>query len=107
MKDLGSLMRQVQEMQERMQRMQQELAETEVEGIAGGGLVSVRLNGKGEMRSVTIDESLLTPEEREILEDLIVAAHNEAKTKMEALIAEKMKEAAGELPLPPGMNLPF
>ncbi len=107
MKDLGSLMRQVQEMQERMQRMQQELAEAEVEGTAGGGLVSVRLNGKGEMRGVRIDESLLKPEEREILEDLIVAAHNDAKAKMEALIAEKMKEATGDLPLPPGMNLPF
>ncbi|WP_038034934.1 YbaB/EbfC family nucleoid-associated protein [Thermopetrobacter sp. TC1] len=107
MKDLGSLMRQVQEMQERMQRMQQELAEAEVEGTAGGGLVSVRLNGKGEMRGVRIDESLLKPEECEILEDLIVAAHNDAKAKMEALIAEKMKEATGDLPLPPGMNLPF
>ncbi len=107
MKNLGQMMKQVQEMQARMQQMQAELEETTVMGTAGGGMVSVRLSGKGEMKGVDIDESLLKPEEREILEDLLIAAHNDAKAKMEALVAEKMQEATGGLSLPPGMNMPF
>ncbi len=105
MKNIGELMQQMQEMQARMQRMQEELAEATVEGEAGGGMVRVTMTGKGEVRDVSIDESLLKPEEKEILEDLIVAALNQAKERMEALVAEKMKEATGGLPLPPGFSL--
>ncbi len=105
MKGLGGMMKQVQEMQERMQRMQEELAETRVMGTAGGGMVSVTLTGKGEMTAVEIDPSLLKEEEKEIVEDLVMAAHNDAKARMEALVAEKMREATGGLSLPPGLNL--
>ncbi len=107
MKNLGKMMQQVQQMQERMQLMQEELAQTNVMGTAGGGMVSVTLSGKGEMKGVEIDDSLLKPEEKEILEDLIIAAHNDAKARMEDLVAQKMKEATGGMELPPGMNLPF
>ncbi len=105
MKGLGGMMKQVQEMQERMQRLQEELAETRVMGTAGGGMVSVTLTGKGEMTAVEIDPSLLKEEEKEIVEDLVMAAHNDAKARMEALVAEKMREATGGLSLPPGLNL--
>ncbi len=107
MKNLGAMMKQVQEMQARMQRMQEELAQTTVMGVAGGGMVSVTVTGKGETKDVEIDEALLKPDEKEILEDLLVAACNDARVKMEELMAEKMKEATGDLPLPPGMNLPM
>ncbi len=107
MKNLGKMMQQVQQMQERMQLMQEELAQTNVMGTAGGGMVSVTLSGKGEMKGVEIDDSLLKPKEKEILEDLIMAAHNDAKARMEDLVAQKMKEATGGMELPPGMNLPF
>jgi len=105
MKDIGELMQQVQEMQARMQRLQEELAEATVVGEAGGGMVRVTITGKGEVRDVSIDESLLKPEEKEIVEDLVVAALNQAKERMEAMVAEKMKEATGGLPLPPGFSL--
>ena len=105
MKNIGELMQQMQEMQARMQRMQEELAETTVQGEAGGGMVRVTMTGKAEIRDVTIDESLLKPEEKEILEDLIMAAANQAKERMEALVADKMKEATGGLSLPPGFSL--
>ena len=105
MKNIGELMQQVQQMQERMQRLQEELAEATVDGEAGGSLVRVTMTGKGAVRDVSIDASLLKPEEKEILEDLIVAALNQAKERMEALVAEKMKEATGGLPLPPGFSL--
>ncbi len=105
MKNIGELMQQMQEVQQRMQRMQQELQEAQVSGEAGGGMVRVVVSGKGEMKHVEIDESLLRPEEREILEDLIVAAANQARERMEELMAEKMKEATGGLPLPPGFSL--
>ncbi|HHN66601.1 MAG TPA: YbaB/EbfC family nucleoid-associated protein [Thermopetrobacter sp.] len=107
MKNITDLMKQMRTMQQRMQTMQEELAAAQVSGNAGGGMVTVTLSGKGEMKAVTIDPSLMKEEEREILEDLIIAAHNDAKAKMEALIAEKMKEASGGLPLPPGMDMPF
>jgi DNA-binding YbaB/EbfC family protein len=107
MKNLGQMMRQAQAMQEKVAKLQAELAEREVQGAAGGGLVSVTLNGKGEMRRVQIDKSLIRPEESEVLEDLIVAAHNEAKTKLEAELAQAMAELTGGLPLPPGFKLPF
>ena len=105
MKNIGELMQQVQKMQERMQRLQEELAQATVTGEAGGGMVRVTMTGKGEIRNVSIDESLLKPEEKEILEDLIVAALNQAKERMEALVAEKMQEATGGLPLPPGFSM--
>jgi len=107
MKNLGQMMKQAQQMQQRMQEMQEQLESEEVAGVAGGGMVTVTINGKGVMRKIDIDPSLVDPEEREVLEDLIVAAHNDAKTKMEAHIQEKMSEVTGGLDLPPGMNLPF
>jgi DNA-binding YbaB/EbfC family protein len=105
MKDLMGMMKQVKEMQERMQRLQEELAAIEVTGTAGGGLVSVTLTGKGDMKGVKIDPSLLKPEEAEIVEDLIVAATGDAKVKVDQRLQEKMAEVTGGLPLPPGMKL--
>lgn len=105
MKDLMGMMKQVKDMQERMQRLQEELGALEVAGSAGGGLVSVTLSGKGDMKRVRIDPSLLKPEEAEIVEDLIVAATSDAKSKVEAKLQEKMSEVTGGLPLPPGMKL--
>jgi DNA-binding YbaB/EbfC family protein len=105
MKDLMGMMKQVKDMQERMQRVQEELAAIEVDGTAGGGLVTVTLNGKSDMKRVHIDPSLMKPEEAEIVEDLIVAAVSDAKTKVEARVQEKMAEVTGGLPLPPGMKL--
>jgi DNA-binding YbaB/EbfC family protein len=105
MKDLMGMMKQVKDMQQRMQRLQEELAAIEVTGTAGGGLVSVTLTGKGDMKGVKIDPSLLKPEEAEIVEDLIVAATSDAKAKVEERLQEKMAEVTGGLPLPPGMKL--
>lgn len=105
MNDLMGMMKQVKEMQARMQRAQEELAALEVEGTAGGGLVTVVMTGKGELRRVSIDKSLMKPEESEILEDLIVAANADARTKIDAHLEKKMTEVTGGLPLPPGMKL--
>lgn len=105
MKDLMGMMKQVKDMQERMQAMQAELADLEVEGQSGGGLVKVVLNGKGEMRKVHIDPSLIKPDEVEILEDLIVAATQDAKAKAENEMQSRMADVTGGLPLPPGMKL--
>ena len=107
MKNLGQLMKQAQEMQTKMAEMQEKLETIEVAGNAGGGLVTVSLNGKGAMRSVKIDPSLAKPEETEILEDLIAAAHNDAKTKLEEKIQEETASLMGGLQLPPGFKLPF
>ncbi|MBA4781762.1 MAG: YbaB/EbfC family nucleoid-associated protein [Rhizobiales bacterium] len=107
MKDIMGLMKKATEMQARMQEMQAEAAATEIAGTSGGGLVTVTLNGKGDLRGVAIDPSLLKPEEAEILEDLIVAAHADAKAKSEAMMQEKMQSLTAGLPLPPGMKLPF
>ena len=107
MKNLGQLMKQAQEMQEKMAEMQESLVAIEVEGVAGAGLVTVVLNGKGEMRRLKIDPSLVKPEDAEILEDLIVAAHNDAKSKIEMRVQEKTQKLMGGLPLPPGMKFPF
>ena len=107
MKNLGQLMKQAQEMQGKMEALQAELQEMEQTGAAAAGMVRVTLNGKGEMRRVEIDPSLVAPEEAGVLEDLIVAAHNDAKTKIEAMTAEKMSELTGGLSLPPGLKLPF
>ena len=105
MKNFASMMKQAQELQGRMTEMQAEMTRVECEGRSGGGLVTVVLNGKGDMVRLKIDRSLLKPEEGEILEDLIVAAHNDAKAKTEVLIQEKMKTLTGGLPLPPGLKL--
>lgn len=107
MRDLGGLMKQAQQLQARMQEVQAELDTLEVEGTAGAGLVSVRMTAKGALKGVAIDPSLIKPDEREILEDLIMAAHNDARSKAEAAMQERMKEVTGGLPLPPGMKLPF
>ena len=107
MKDLGQMMKQVQEMQSRMQEFQTRLEGIFVTGNAGGGLVSVTLNGKGVMTGCAIDASLVQPEEKEIVEDLVVAAHSEARGKLEKVIAEEMKQVTGGLPLPPGFQLPM
>ena len=105
--DLMGMMKQARELQEKMEAMQAEVAAMEVDGAAGGGLVSVVTNGKSELKSIRIDPSLLKPDEAEILEDLIVAALNDARQKAEAKLATKMQEMTGGLQLPPGMKLPF
>src|SRR3954453_8580440 len=105
MADFLGLMKQAAELKSKMETMQAQLDQIEVEGTSGGGLVSVKLSGKGEMKSVKIDESLIKPSEKEIVEDLIVAAHADARRKAEALLQEKMKDVTGGVPLPPGMKL--
>lgn len=107
MKDLMGLMKQAQAMQQKMADAQEKLSEQEVTGEAGAGLVKVTLTAKGDARGVQIDKSLLDPEEPEIVEDLIVAAHADARRKAEALQQEIIKDAAGGLDLPPGMQMPF
>jgi hypothetical protein len=107
MKNLGQMLKQAQEMQARMAEMQAKLAEVEMSGSAGGGMVRVTLNGKGEMRRVKIDKALMLPDETEVLEDLIVAATNDAKSHVEAHVQEEMSKLTGGLQLPPGMKLPF
>ena len=94
-------------MQSRMAEMQTRLEQATVTGQSGGGLVKVTLSGKGAMTAINLDPSLLKPEEKEILEDLIAAAHTDAKTKVEAMMAQEMQSVTGGLPLPPGMKLPF
>jgi DNA-binding YbaB/EbfC family protein len=107
MKDLLGLMGKAKEMQAKFQTMQEELTLVEASGQSGGGLVTVTLSGKGEMKALRVDPSLAKPEEVEILEDLIVAAHNDAKAKVEAIMQEKTRELTAGLPIPPGMKLPF
>ena len=107
MKNLGNMLKEAQKMQARMAEMQQRLAEVEVAGDAGGGMVAVTLNGKGEVRRVSIDPSLIDPAEKEMLEDLVVAAFNDAKAKVEAHVQEEMAKLTGGLQLPPGMKPPF
>jgi DNA-binding YbaB/EbfC family protein len=105
MKDLMGVMKQVGEMQARMQKMQEELGALEIEGQAGAGLVKVTLTGKGEMKRLSIDPSLMKPDETEILEDLVVAATQDAKAKLDAQLQSKMQEMTGGMPLPPGLKL--
>jgi DNA-binding YbaB/EbfC family protein len=103
--NLMKMMKQAQELQGRMQQMQEELASLQVEGQSGGGLVKVTLNGKMEARAVKIDPSLLKPEDAEMVEDLILAAFQDAKGKAEGAMQQKMQEVTGGLPLPPGLKL--
>ena len=105
MPDFMGLMKQAAELKTKMEALQAELDRIEVEGTAGGGLVVVKVTAKGEMKSIKIDDSLLKPEEKQIVEDLVVAAHGEARRKAEALLQEKMQALTGGLPLPPGMKL--
>lgn len=102
MKDLGALMKQAQQMQQKLQDAQAKLAEIEVEGSAGGGMVRLTLKGGGELRGVVVDEELLKPGEGEVLSDLIVAAHADAKRKLDAIQAETMQTIAGPLAGMPG-----
>lgn len=105
MKDLMKMMKQAQEIQGRMQKMQEDLQALEVSGQSGAGMVRITLNGKGEMRGVRIDPSLMKPGESEILEDLLIAAFQDARAKVDAEMQSKMQEITGGLPLPPGFKL--
>ena len=107
MKNLAGLMKQASQMQSKMAEMQAKLDATEVEGEAGAGMVRLTLSGKSELKRMKLDPKLLDPAEAEMLEDLIVAAHADAKRKVEAIMADEMKNATGGLELPGGMKLPF
>ncbi len=105
--DIGKMMKEAQALQARMAEAQEEIARIEATGTSGGGLVAVTVSGKGEIKGVRIDPSLLKPEEAEIVEDLIVAAFADAKAHVDAQVAERMQAVTGNLPLPPGFKLPF
>jgi hypothetical protein len=105
MADFLGLMKQAAQLQSKMQAMQAELDQIEVEGTGGGGMVTVTLTAKGDLKNVRIDNTLLKASEKEILEDLLVAAHGDARRKAEAVLQEKMKAVTGGLPLPPGLGL--
>ncbi len=107
MKNLSGLMKQAAQMQRKMQEMQERLDAATVEGVAGAGLVRMVINGQGVLKSVKIDPKLADPAETEMLEDLIIAAHNDAKSKLDALRESEMRNATGGLALPPDMKLPF
>ena len=107
MKNLGQMLKQAQAMQAKMAELQAQLDAAEITGSAGGDLVEVTLSGKGEMRRVRIDPSLVQGSETEVIEDLVVAAHNDARAKVEARTAEEMAKITGGLDLPPGLKLPF
>jgi len=107
MADFMGLMRQAAEFQSKMQDLQNELDGIEVEGTAGGGMVTVKLSAKGELKGIQLDDSLMQPSEKEILEDLLVAAHADARRKAEAVLQERMKSLTGGLQLPPGIPNPF
>jgi DNA-binding YbaB/EbfC family protein len=105
LKDLGGLMQQAQQMQQKMQELQAELERQEIVGSSGAGMVKVTVNGKGETRRIEIDASLFKPDDKGIVEDLIVAAANDARAKVEATVQERMRSITGGLPLPPGFKL--
>ena len=107
MKNLGQLMKQAQEMQSRMAEMQEKLSEMEVVGTSGGGMVEAVLSGKHELKRVKIDPKLISPDDAEVLEDLIVAAVNDAKSKVDEKMQSEMSQLTGGLPLPPGFKMPF
>lgn len=107
MKNLAGLMKQATQMQAKMQEMQARMEAMEVEGVSGAGMVTVTLSGKGDMKGLKIDPKLADPAETEMLEDLVVAAHADAKRKVEAIMAEEMQKATGGLDLPGGLKLPF
>ena len=105
--NIGQMMRQVQDMQTKMADMQNRLGDVEVTGQSGGGMVVVTMNGKAEMRKIVIDPKLCDASDKETLEDLIVAACNNAKAQAEAMIAGETEKMMGGLKLPPGVKLPF
>jgi DNA-binding YbaB/EbfC family protein len=105
MPDFLGLMKQAAELKSKMENMQAELDRMEVEGTAGGGMITVTMSGKGELRHVKVDESLLKPNQKEIIEDLMVAAHADARRKLETMLQDKMQAMTGGLPLPPGLKL--
>jgi DNA-binding YbaB/EbfC family protein len=107
MKNLGQLMKQAQEMQEKMAEVQARLEALEITGVSGGGMVAATLNGKGDLKKIKIDKSLVDPEEVEVLEDLILAAFNDARAKVAAHAEEEMQKLTGGLQLPSGLKLPF
>ncbi len=107
MKNLGEMMRKAQEVQARMAELQERLGQIEKTGVAGGGMVEVTLSGKAQARRVKIDPSLFASRDVEVVEDLVVAAFNDAKAKVEAHVAEEMAQLTGGLQLPPGFQLPF
>ena len=107
MKNLAGLMKQAQQMQSKMEEMQATLEAMEITGESGAGLVTVTLNGKSELKKIKLDPKIVDPADIEMLQDLIVAAHRDAKTKIEAASAEEMQKVTGGLQLPPGMKLPF
>jgi DNA-binding YbaB/EbfC family protein len=103
--DLLGMMKQATQLKSKMDDLQAELEQIEVEGTAGGGMVTVKLSAKGALRGVKLDDSLLVPGEKEVLEDLLIAAHADARRKADALLQDKMQALTGGLPLPPGMKL--
>ena len=107
MKNIGQMMKQAQQMQAKMAELQTRLGEMEVGGQSGGGMVQATLSGKGELRRIKIDPSLAKSDEVEVLEDLVVAAVNDARQRADAMVAEEMSKLTGGLQLPPGMKLPF
>ena len=107
MKNLGQMMKQAQEMQSKMSEMQDKLSELEVAGSSGGGLIEITMSGKHQVKALKIDESLVDKDDKEVLEDLIIAAINDATAKVDKAVNEKMSEVTGGLQLPPGLKLPF
>lgn len=107
MKNIGNMMKQAQQMQQRMQEMQAQLDQVEMQGASGGGLVKVTVNGKGDLKRISLDKQLMDPNETEVLEDLIVAAFADAKAKVETHVSTEMAKLTGGLKLPPGIKLPF
>jgi hypothetical protein len=107
MKNIGNMLKQAQEMQTKMAEVQERLAAMEVDGTAGAGLVAVTMSGKHDIKKVKLDPSLIDPGEAEVLEDLIVAAANDAKAKVDEAMQEEMTKLTGGMQLPPGMKLPF
>ena|ERR1700674_2535993 len=105
MPDFMGLMKQAAQMQQKMEAMQAELDQITVDGAAGGGVVTVKLSAKGELKAVSIDPSLMKPDEIGIVEDLLVAAHADARRKAEVVLQDKMKQLTGGVPLPPGLKL--
>src|SRR5271154_5193476 len=105
MAEFLGLMKQATELKSKMEAMQAELDHTEIEGTAGGGLVAVKLSGKGELKGVKLDDTLLKADQKEIVEDLLVAAHADARRKLETMLQDKMQSLTGGLPLPPGLKL--
>jgi DNA-binding YbaB/EbfC family protein len=107
MKNIMGLMKQAEQMQQKMAEMQAKLDAAEIEGVAGAGLVRLTLSGKGALKRIKVDPKLADPAETEMLEDLLLAAHADAKSKLDALAESEMKNATGGINLPPGLKLPF